>query len=233
MATERVLIAGTGENLGYFTALNLLKSGFKVSIIARNKEKLENMGSELRKYGDIEYFAVDLSKREGLASLKKHFSSLNYQIKGVVVEVGGYASDSLDSITAFDQMIEANLKIPILVLSAISGMLDKGSSIVFITSVFASRKIAESSVSYSLSKAGLNRLVEISAKILRQKGIRVNGISTSIISQKPHDKDKIEWQPGTQNVDPELISNVVVFLMSDLSLGVTGNIIYVDKGSSL
>ncbi len=233
MTGRRILIAGTGNNLGFFTAKALLKSGFSVILNSRNDQKLSDMVDELDKYGRIERIAGDVSRPEVLESIGDHLLKTGDVLGGIAVEIGGYTSDSVFSIGSFDAMIHNNIKVPATVLSYFSGILPEGSSVVFITSVMSSRKIATGSLSYSISKSALNRFIEISAKSLIGKGIRVNGIAAPVIKEKEHENKTIDSKLGSENVDPELIANTISFLMSDLSSGITGNIIYVDNGSSL
>ncbi len=233
MAGQRILIAGTGNNLGFFTAKTLLKSGFSVTVNSRDGQKLSGMVNDLNKYGKIDCIAGDVSRPVALQSIRDHLLQTGDNLKGMAVEIGGYTADSVFSIRSFDEMIYNNIKVPAIVLSYFSGIFPKESSVVFITSVLSSRKIATGSLSYSISKSALNRLIEVSAKSLMEKGIRVNGIAAPVIQEKDHANDAVNLKLGNEKVDPDLIANTVSFLMSDLSSGITGNIIYVDNGSSL
>ncbi len=233
MTGKRILIAGTGNNLGFFTAKVLLKSGFSVTLNSRNDQKLSHMADELDKYGRVDRIAGDLSRLEVLKSIGEHLLKTGDVLGGIAVEIGGYASDSVFSTGSFDEMVHNNIKVPATVLSYFSGILPEGSPVVFITSVMSSRRIATGSLSYSISKSALNRFIEISAKSLTGKGIRVNGIAAPVIEEKDHENETVHSKLGSENVDPELIANTISFLMGDLSSGITGNIIYVDNGSSL
>lgn len=92
-----------------------------------------------------------------------------------------------------------------------------------------------------LAKASLEANVRYLAASLGPKGIRVNGISAGPIrtlaaSGIKHFKKMLahnaKTAPMRQNIEPLDVGNVAAFLCSELSRGVTGEIIYVDNGFS-
>jgi enoyl-[acyl-carrier protein] reductase I len=90
-----------------------------------------------------------------------------------------------------------------------------------------------------LAKASLEANVRFLAADLGPRGIRVNGISAGAIKTLAaagiSDFRKMLSQiervaPIRRNVTPEDVGNAAAFLCSDLALGVTGEIMYVDGG---
>lgn len=93
-----------------------------------------------------------------------------------------------------------------------------------------------------IAKAALEASVRYLARDLGQKRIRVNAISAGAVKTlavtgiKGHDELLKMSQARTvdgEDVTISEIGNVCAFLMSDLSAGVTGDTIYVDKGVHL
>ena len=92
-------------------------------------------------------------------------------------------------------------------------------------------------INYSASKAGLVGMTLSAAKELGRRGIRVNGIApgfvetdmTAVLSdeQKANAAKNISMQRLGQ---PQDIANTALYLASDLSTYVTGQIIAVDGG---
>lgn len=83
---------------------------------------------------------------------------------------------------------------------------------------------------YSSSKSGVHRLTESLAKELRDTNVTVNAILPSIIDTEANrqampDSDFSEW------VSPSAISDVIQFLASDASRGISGALIPVTRGS--
>lgn len=92
-----------------------------------------------------------------------------------------------------------------------------------------------------LAKASLEASVRYLAESLGPKGMRVNGISAGPIKTLAASGIKgfgkllnlvADVSPIRRNVTIDDVGNVAAFLMSDLSAGVTAEIIYVDGGFS-
>jgi len=90
---------------------------------------------------------------------------------------------------------------------------------------------------YSASKAGMIALTKTTAKELGRRGINVNAVAPGFIQtvmteEMPEDaKEKVSGQiPLDRLGTPEDVARVVVFLVSDLSGYVTGQVIHVDGG---
>lgn len=90
-----------------------------------------------------------------------------------------------------------------------------------------------------LAKASLEAAIRYTAQSLGQDGIRVNGISAgpikTLAAAGVKDFKKMlehveKTSPLNENVTIEEVGNVAAFLGSDLALGITSEIIYVDKG---
>ena len=93
---------------------------------------------------------------------------------------------------------------------------------------------------YSASKAGMIALAKSVAQEMGSRGIRVNAIApgfieTAMTQQLPEDVRK-EWMkkiPLRRGGQVEDIANVALFLASDLSAYVSGQVIQVDGGMNM
>jgi len=92
-----------------------------------------------------------------------------------------------------------------------------------------------------LAKASLEASVRYLAANLGPRGIRVNGISAgpirTLAAAGIKDFGKIldyveQCAPMRRNVSIEDVGNVAAFLLSDLAMGITGEITMVDSGFS-
>jgi enoyl-[acyl-carrier protein] reductase I len=90
-----------------------------------------------------------------------------------------------------------------------------------------------------VAKAALEMSVQYLAADLGPKGIRVNAVSAgpikTLASSGVHGMSKIlEYHrahaPLRKNTEQDEIGDTVVFLVSELSRGITGEILYVDGG---
>jgi enoyl-[acyl-carrier protein] reductase I len=93
-----------------------------------------------------------------------------------------------------------------------------------------------------VAKAALESSVRYLASDLGDAGVRVNAISAGAVKTlavtgiKHHGELLKESQSRTvdqKSVTTAEIGNVAAFLMSDLATGMTGDIVYVDKGVHL
>ena len=93
-----------------------------------------------------------------------------------------------------------------------------------------------------VAKAALESSVRYLASDVGEKGIRVNAISAGPIKtlaasgisdfHKMHDHAR-EKAPLKRNIDADDVANMALFLCSDMSKNITGQVIYVDAGYSI
>ena len=93
---------------------------------------------------------------------------------------------------------------------------------------------------YSASKAGMIGLAKSIAQELGSRGIRANAIAPGFIitdmTAKLPDEVKAEWCkkiPLRRGGTPEDVANIALFLASDLSSYVSGQVIQVDGGMNM
>ena len=93
---------------------------------------------------------------------------------------------------------------------------------------------------YSASKAGMIGLAKSIAQELGSRGIRANAIAPGFIitdmTAKLSDEVKAEWAkkiPLRRGGTPEDVANIALFLASDLSAYVSGQVIQVDGGMNM
>ena len=93
---------------------------------------------------------------------------------------------------------------------------------------------------YSASKAGLIALAKSIAQELGSRGIRANAIAPGFIitdmTAQLSDEVKAEWNkriPLRRGGTPEDVANIALFLASDLSSYVSGQVIQVDGGMNM
>ncbi|BAK57059.1 enoyl-(acyl carrier protein) reductase [Candidatus Arthromitus sp. SFB-mouse-Japan] len=117
----------------------------------------------------------------------------------------------------------------------------EGGSIVTLT-YYGSEKVVPNYNVMGVAKASLDMSVKYLANDLGRKNIRVNAISAGPIktlSAKGVSDfnlilDEIEKQsPLRRLTDPSEVGDTALFLMSDLSRGITGEIIHVDSGFNI
>jgi len=109
-------------------------------------------------------------------------------------------------------------------------------------SYYGAQKVVPSYGVMGIAKAALEASVRYLAHSMGEKGVRVNAISagpirtlsSSAIGGIAQMQRRIEkTAPLSRNIEQEDIAKTALYLLSDLASGVTGDIIYVDAGSSI
>ncbi len=124
------------------------------------------------------------------------------------------------------------------VARAAAPLMTAGGSITTLTYLGSSRVVQNYNV-MGVAKAALEAAVRYLANDLGPKGIRVNAISAGPVktasARAIKDFSSIldhvaQRAPLRRNTDPQEVADAAVFLASNLSRGVTGNVMFVDSG---
>ena len=87
---KRALVTGASAGIGEEFARQLAKLGYDVVIVARRRDRLDKLASELKEGGaDAEVMAVDLSRPEGVAAVVERLEKGDI---GVLVNNAGFAT---------------------------------------------------------------------------------------------------------------------------------------------
>lgn len=240
------LITGSVRGIGKAISLCFAKAGADVVInYISDKSELEanNLVEELKQMG-VKALAIkaDISKSEEAKGLIteaiKHFGKLD-----ILVNNAGITKDMLllrMTEQEFDKVIEVNLKgIFNCTKEASRAMLRTGGSIINMTSVVGINGNAGQS-NYAASKAGVIGFTKSVAKEFAGKKLRVNAIAPGFIETDMTDvlADKVKEDvmrniPMKRFGASDEVAKVALFLASDLSSYVTGEVIKVDGGMAM
>ena len=189
-------------------------------------------------------------KAKGYQSNAADFSDAHKLVDDVIAEFGtidilinnaGITKDNLlmrMSEEDFDKVIEINLKSVFNMTKAVQKIMLKNrkGSIVNMSSVVGVKGNA-GQANYAASKAGMNGFTKSIALELGSRNIRCNAIAPGFIETEMTAKlneDVVKgWReaiPLKRGGTPEDVANVCVFLASDMSAYVTGQVINVDGG---
>lgn len=240
------LITGSVRGIGKAISLCFAKAGADVVInYISDKSEVEakNLVEELKQMG-VKALAIkaDISKSEEAKGLIteaiKHFGKLD-----ILVNNAGITKDMLllrMSEQEFDKVIEVNLKgIFNCTKEASRAMLKAGGSIINMTSVVGINGNAGQS-NYAASKAGVIGFTKSVAKEFAGKKLRVNAIApgfietdmTHVLADKVKE-DVMRNIPMKRFGASDEVAKVALFLASDLSSYVTGEVIKVDGGMAM
>lgn len=243
------LITGSNSGVGEATAKLFVKEGAKVVICARRKEALEKAKEELVKLGgDVLDVVCDISKEEDIISLFEQIQT-RFGRLDILVNNAGVLDQNLNSIdnyldSDFDKVIAINQKGTMQVTREALKLMKKG-SIVNVASVAGVYGCG--GAVYVASKGALIALTKHTAMRYASTEIRCNAICPgSIITPMTTSMDmtKINMNMmgqmakhadirGCKPCQADDVADVILFLASDESRALTGQIIVSDYGADL
>ena len=237
------LVTGATSGIGRETAILFASEGAKVVVAGRRKEEGEEVAALIRKAGGTaKFIQTDVSQADQVEHLVKEtvatFGTLNIAFNNAGVEGKfGPLNEQTDEI--FDQTIGINLKGAFLSLKYEAAVMPPGSSIIFNSSIVAEIGFPGLSV-YSASKGGVNALARSAALELAKTGIRVNVVSpgitlTDMSLRVLGDEQSLQnlaanLIPLARFAQPIDVAQSALFLASDQSAFITGQVISVDGG---
>lgn len=190
--------------------------------------------------GDAKYILGDVSKPDDTDALIK-FAKDEFGSVDVIVNNAGITRDNLImrmSESDWDAVLTVNLKGAFNVIKSATRTLMKQRNGVIINMASVSGVTGNAGqANYSASKAGLIGLTKSVAKELASRNIRCNAIAPGFIRTPMTDKLSEDIQQSYKDSIPlkkfgqvEDIANLAVFLGSDKSEYITGQVINVDGG---
>ncbi|MBO5801931.1 MAG: 3-oxoacyl-[acyl-carrier-protein] reductase [Alistipes sp.] len=232
------LVTGAGRGIGKAIALRYAEEGANVAFtdLAINEAVEETIK-------EIEALGV---KAKAYASNAANFDETHEVVKQVVEDFGridilvnnaGITKDGLMmrmSEAQWDAVINVNLKSAFNFIHAVTPVMAKqrSGSIINMSSVVGVSGNA-GQCNYSASKAGMIGLAKSIAKEMGPRGIRANCIAPGFIitemTNQLSQEIKDQWAaqiPLRRGGTPEDVANVAVFLGSDLSSYVSGQVIH-------
>ena len=236
------MVTGAARGIGKSIAMKYAEHGANVAFTdLRRDENMEAVEKELMTFG---------VKAKGYASDASSFEKTEHTVQEILADFGtvdilvnnaGITRDNLLMRMTEDQwdlVINVNLKSVYNVTKALLNtfMKQKSGSIINMGSVVGLSGNAGQS-NYSASKSGLFGFTKSIAQEIGSRNIRVNAIApgfieTDMTAALPEDVRK-EWAkqiPLRRGGKPEDVADVCLFLASNLSSYITGQVISVDGG---
>lgn len=239
------LVTGGGRGIGKAIALGLAKAGADVAVTySRSAEAAEAVKSEIEELGRkslaIQADAVDLSKAEEVIEiLVKEWGKLD-----VLVNNAGITKDTLIlrmNEEQWDAVITTNLKSVFNYSKAVIKpmMRQRSGAIVNISSVVGIIG-NPGQTNYSASKAGIIGFSKSLAKEVGSRSIRVNVVAPGYIETEMTENLNEKVLEAMKSATPlgrtgsaEDVANAVIFLSSDASSYITGEVLKVDGGMAM
>ncbi len=241
---RRALVTGASRGIGLAIAAGLANRGAAVAITGRKADTLAAAAEQLRAAGaTVLPIVCHQGDTAAVAALFDQLDRQSFVADMVVVNAATnpVMGPLLDvNLPAWQKILDVNLTGALLTAQhAVRRMVPRGKgSLVFVASIAAIDPIPGIGA-YSVSKAGVLGLAKTLAKELGASGIRVNAIAPGLIETRFsaalfQDRQVYEGLmahvPLGRHGQAEDIVGAAVFLASDASAYVTGQVLVVDGG---
>jgi NAD(P)-dependent dehydrogenase (short-subunit alcohol dehydrogenase family) len=248
------IVTGAGQGIGRAYALRFAEEGARVAVADIKDESGEQVAKEIEAAGGESLFVhVDVSEEQSTLDMAKTVGDAWGRIDVLVNNAGIYETLNPldDSLAYLKKVLDVNMIGPWLCTRAVfpfmkqqrkGKIINQSSSAAWMYTMagYAMNEGSENvnSFQYSIAKAGLNAFTHFTAAALGQFGINVNAIAPGITMtdatkrQVPEQMAKMITMGAAlrRTLEPEELTGTAVFLASDESDPITGQVIPVDAG---
>lgn len=231
----------------YFSNKNFLISGASSGIGKQLTKELNSFNANTITIGrkktlSRHHYFCDISDQNSLKEILDLINKKFSKLDGFVHSAGANKCKEIDSISEddWDYGFNVNLKSSFIIIKKTKGLLKRSTSpsIVLVSSIASHRKSIVSGVQYASSKSGLDGLMRQLSFEFGKHNIRINSLNPSQTLTEMLKKSMNKKQ--IQNLERQIPlgriasvkeqTNVIIFLLSNLSSYIHGASIKVDGG---
>lgn len=243
------LVTGAAYGIGFAMAQALAEAGAKIAFNCRGKEHMDQAMADYKALGiDAKGYFCDVTKedevKEMIADIEKTLGSVDILVNnaGIIKRIPMVEMQ----VEEFRQVIDIDLTAPFIMSKAVlPGMIKKGHGKIINICSMMSELGRETVSAYAAAKGGLKMLTRNIASEYGEYNIQCNGIGPGYIatpqtaplrerqadgSRHPFDSFIVAKTPAARWGTPEDLMGSVVFLASEASNFINGQVLYVDGG---
>lgn len=243
-----VVLSVTNKNsIGWAIAEAAAKHGASVGIGAQNERTLENVSKLIDGRSEFTSFTCDFMQEEQVARLvedvRSRYGKIDFFVHSAAYAnredlQGRFIDTSMDG---FNTALDISAYSLVRLSRALEPLFNEDASIVTVSYIGSVRYAPNYNV-MGVAKAALESAVRYLAGDLGDRGIRVNTLSPGPVNTVAARGVKglldmisyvHERAPLKRPYGQEEIAGSGVYLLSDLSRGVTGQVIYIDNGYNI
>lgn len=238
------IVTGASSGIGLACAKTMVKSGAKVAMIGRTKEKVDKAAESLRNFGTVKAYTLDVSKvldiEPVVRSIRKDLGEIELLIQTAGIKPSGDALQLKEE--AWNVVMDTNAKGLFFMMQSVvnQSMNHQGKgSIVNISSMAGIRGMMPPlcSAGYSASKGAVVALTMQGATEWASMGVRVNAIAPGgVMPDKGMNIDIPDLSavvPSGRFTKEKEVAAMAGFLCCELSGNTTGQVIVIDGGASI
>lgn len=241
------IITGASRGIGQAIADGFSEMGAKVVLASRKAEALEEVKRGIvEKGGDALVIPTHMGDMEAVRNLVRgtleHYGTVDILVNNAATNpVFGPTSEIEEP--AYDKIMDVNVKGMFFLTKEVGKVLcEKGSGSVINISSEAGITPTPMLGVYSISKAAVNMLTKVFAQEWAPRGVRVNAIAPGLV--KTHFsqalwgneailKAALATIPMGRIAEPKEIVGMAIYLASEASSYVTGQVFLIDGGRSV
>lgn len=241
-ADKRILVTGATSGIGHTVATDLFATDAQVLAVGRNLGRL----NELAQLGGerATTIACDLTDFTAYRDLVAGIPPLD----GLVCSAGIVENNPLRffSLEKYQRTVDINQTAPLLLVAELAraNKLRDNASIVLLSSITGTKIGMKGTAAYAATKAALAAYAKVMALEFAHRGIRVNAVAPGMVqtplvegshqlSAEAINLDKAHYPLGKRYAQPEEVSAVVRFLLSNDASFMTGQNLVVDGGFTI
>ena len=240
------LVTGASRGIGQVAAVGLAQAGADVAIASRKLPDLEKVAEQIRKTGrKCLALPAHVGKIEEINNLVKRtleeFGKIDILVNNAGTNPSMAQAIDVDE-RAWDATMNLNLKGLFFLSQAVAKVMKEkgGGKIINVSSVGGiSPDILPT---YCISKAGVNMATKVMAQQWAPYNIRVNAIAPGLTKTRFSEalwnnpqilKMAMDKTPMARPAEPDEMLGAIIFLASDASSYVTGQVIAIDGGTTI
>jgi len=254
MKGKKAIVTGGAGGIGKAISLRLADAGAKVLIFARDEEKGKNTVEIIRQRGgEAHFYKTELSSENNIANSTREaleqFGNVDILVNNAAISgfMGPIIKTPMDAV---ENVLQVNLiSVFHLCKLLLPKMIENNFGRIINISSVAPRKSPPNSATYNISKAGLNTLTTTLSKEVASHGITVNAIAPGLVLTERILKSRIPGMAEKSGISPEQmlaeitkdtdtkrltkeedVAELVMFLASNASQNITGEIVNVAGG---